>query len=167
MAVTYTDRQLLKRALVGLLAAMGLSDAIAEVGKSESTYFFWDKAADDGMASTTTSETFTGVYSKYAAILKSITYSPTTGGVTADAANYATVTASKRDSAGANKTTLGTLTTTIASSGNLTQGAGKAFVLTNANVALSAGSTFTWEIAKTGTGVVMRAGRFTAEVEWD
>jgi hypothetical protein len=167
MAVTYTDRQILKKADAGAAASFGCSDPITAVAQAHSSIFTFSKASDDAMASTTTSETYTGIYFPYACKLKAVTYVATTGGVTADASNYATVTVSKRDSAAANLTTVATLTTTVASSGSITQGAGKGLVLSGSAVNISAGSTVTFSVAKTGTGVVLRAGVFSLEVEFD
>ncbi len=166
MAVSFTDRQLYKRAVVGLLASMGLVDAIALSAQASSDFFSFVKAADDGAASTTTAETHTNIYLKRACILKSVAYVATTGGITADNTNNATVTLSKRDSAGANLTTVATLTTNT-TLGNIVQYAAVQMTLTAANVAVTAGSTLTYSVAKGGTGVVLRAGVFTAEVEWD
>ncbi len=117
------------------------------------------------MASTTTSETYTGKMVPHKSRIKAVYYVATTGGVTADATNYATVTISKRDSAAANPLAVATLTTTIASSGNITQGAPKALVLTDANIIVDALSTLTFTVAKAGTGVVLRAGEFVVELE--
>lgn len=167
MAVTYTDRQLIKKAESGNAVSLGLADPIGEVGNTHAAQFNFSKAADDGTAATTTAETFTGLYFPRACRLKSVTYVATTGGVTADATNFATVTVSKRDSAGATPTTIATLTTTVASSGTITQGAGKALVLAGSAANITAGSTVTFSVAKSGTGVVLRAGMFTVEVEWD
>lgn len=167
MAVTYTDRQIIKKAQAGEAVALGCTDPIGEVANANSSQFVFAKGADDAMASTTTAETFTGIYFARACRLKSIVYSATTGGVTADNTNFATVTVSKRDSAGANLTTIATLTTTITSSGNLSQGVGKALVLTASAVNITAGSTVTYSVAKAGSGVVLRAANFTVEVEWD
>lgn len=166
MAVSYTDRQLLKRALVGLLASMGLTDAIAAVAQQNSDFFSFTKASDDGMASTATAETRTNIYLPRACILKSVAYVATTGGITADATNNAVVTLSKRDKTGANLTTVATLTTNLAL-GNVVQDAAVQMTLTAANVAITLGSTLTYSIAKGGSGVVFRAGVFTVEVEWD
>jgi hypothetical protein len=166
-----TDRASLKMQQAGALGSFAsggtaVSDAVGTVGQAHSDIFVFDKAAADAMASTTTAETYTGINLPYAGKVKAITFVPTSGGLTADASNYATVTVSRRDSAAANKTTLGTITTTVASSGNLTQGVGEDAVLTSANVDFAADSTVTFEIAKTGTGVVVPAGRFTVLVEW-
>lgn len=125
---------------------------------------FFDKASADAMASTTTSETYTGVYIPYDSKV-TVYFNPTSGSLTANDTNYATVTVSKRDSAAANKATIATLTTTTTSSGNLTQGAGKQLVAASGSASVAAGSTITFEIAKTGTGVVVPAGRFTVVCE--
>lgn len=160
-----TDRELLKAQEAGVAGTVGATDPIGEVAKIHSYTVSFSKASDDAMASTTTSETYTGIYIPYKCRLKSVTYSATTGGITADNTNYATVTVSKRDSAAANLTTIATLTTTITSSGNITQGAGKACVVTGSAVIITAGSTITFSIAKAGSGVVVRAGTVTLELE--
>jgi hypothetical protein len=165
MAITYTDRDLLKKTQVGLASSAGLADAIGAVADQNTRSTYFTKAAADGMASTTTSEVFTGNVTVRKAKLKGIYLNLTGAGLTADNTNFATITVSKRDSAGANKTTLGTLTTTITSSGNLAQGGAKPFVLTAANVDLPALTTFTFEIAKSGSGVVVPAGVFTVDFE--
>lgn len=164
--MAYTDRELLKQQESGALGTLGATNPIDTVGQAHATTFTFSKASDDGMASTTTSETFTGIYIPYKCKIRNVYYVATTGGITADNTNFATVTVSKRDSAGANLTTVATLTTTITSSGNITQGAGKALVLTAANIVCTAGSTITFSIAKAASGVVVRAGSFTVEVEY-
>lgn len=161
-----TDRELLKQAQSGHVASVGLTDPIAAVSAAHSSLPSFTKASDDAMASTTTSETYTGIYVKRKAKLNGIHYIATTGGVTANNTDYATVTVSKRDSSGGTKTTLATLTTTVTSSGNITQGAAKDLVLTAANVVIDAGSTITYEVAKAGSGVILRAGVFTLDLEW-
>lgn len=162
-----TDRAIMKQQEAGQLNTAGVSSPITAVAQAHSYTLSFSKASDDAMASTTTSETYTGLYVVYACRVKSVTYSATTGGITADNTNYATVTVSKRDSAAANLTTVATLTTTATSSGNITQGAGKALVLSTTAGALdlAIGATFTYSIAKAGSGVVVRAGTFTVELE--
>lgn len=159
-----TNTDIAKSLLIGDLGTPLGTGAAAEVSKQRTNPYFWDKSAADGMASTTTSETYTGIYLPYACKVTAY-FVGTSGGLTADNTNYATVTVSTRDSAGANKTALGTLTTTITSSGNLTQGAGKAFVMASGAVSVAAGSTITFEIAKAGSGVVVPAGRVTFLIE--
>lgn len=168
MAVTFTDRQLVKRALVGLCSAMGLTDAITTVGNAHSEFFVFQKAAADGMASTATSETDLNIYLKRACILRSVTWTPQGGAVTNDNTNNFTATFSKRDSTGGNLTTVATLTNSITTYGaSIAQRASAAAVLTAANVAITAGSTLTFSIAKNGSGVVVPISLFTFEVEWD
>lgn len=163
-----TDTEIMKARLAGQAQSYGLSTdsaAITEAGKVHTYHRAFDKAADDAMASTTTAETYLGRRIPYRSWLKSIYYTPTTGGITASDTVNITVTISVRDSAGANKTTIATLTTTTTSSGSLTQGVPKALVLTSANVIIAAGSTLTYEVAKTSTGTILRAGEFILELE--
>lgn len=164
--MAYTDRELLKQQEAGALATSGAADPIGTVAFSHTDSFAFSKASDDGMASTATTETRTGIYVPRKARLKNIWYVPTTGGITADNTNFATVTVSSRDAAGANLTTVATLTTTITSSGNLTQDVGAALVLATSAVIIAAGSTLTYSIAKSGSGVIVRAGSFTVDLEW-
>lgn len=163
-----TDRQLVKQAEVGLVSSRPLVNAILEVGRANSDFFSFAKASDDGMASTTTSETDCNIYVIRNGILRSISYVPTSGTITADPTNNAVVTVNKRDLNGANQTAVGTLTTNAAGIGTtLAQRGNAAFTLTSTAVAIAAGSTFTFSVAKGGTGVVLRAGFFILEVEWD
>ena len=161
-----TDRELLKAQEAGALASSAATDPIGAVGEAHSALFEFTKSDADSMAADATSETYTGVYVPRKAKVKAIYFLPTSGGLTADATDYATITVSKRDSAADNKASLGTITTTVASSGNLTQGVAEAFVLTAANVVVAAGSTVTFEIAKAGSGVVVPAGRFILDLEF-
>jgi hypothetical protein len=116
----------------------------------------------DAMASTTTAESFgfqIPILDGYSAgtefgIVRRITLTPDSA-ITGDAANAATVTVSKRDSAGGSLTTLGTITTLNSGAGSFTAFVGEDFTLTSANLILVAGGTVTWSIAKNGTGVVM------------
>lgn len=160
-----TDRELLKAQQAGAFATSGASDPIGEVGKLHTRYAFFDKASDDAMASTTTSETYTGVYVPVKSKLKSVKYVATTGGITANATNYATITVSKRDSAAGNKTTVATFASDTVSTDDVTQGVAKDMTLSSANVVIDAGSVITFEIAKAASGVIVRAGRFHLELE--
>lgn len=164
---TYTDRELLKNRQAGVAQTYGMAADPATTIAEANSYFLIiaDKSADDAMASTATSETYTGVVVPYLSRIKNIWYVATTGGITADNTNYATVTISKRNSAAGGQATVATLTTTITSSGNITQGAPKALVRTVANVDVTALSTFTFSIAKAGSGVVVRGGKFVVELE--
>lgn len=161
----YTDRELIKQQEAGQAATSGASDPIGEVAKVHTYYVSFSKSADDAMASTTTSETYTGVIVPVKSLLKSVKYVATTGGITANATNYATITVSKRDSAAANKTTVASFATDTVTTDDVTQGAPKAFDLSTSNVVITAGSTLTFEIAKAASGVVVRAGTLTLELE--
>jgi hypothetical protein len=110
------------------------------------------RKAQDAAASTTTTETAIGSIVEGSRIIGA--YIVPDAAVTADAANYATITVSKRTSAGASKTTLATLLTDVAG-GSWTQYARKEMTLTatTADRICGAGSTFTIEVAKAGTGV--------------
>ena len=167
MAVTFTDRQLFKRAVSGLVLAMGVGDNIGIAAQASSEYFVFSKAADDATAATATAETGVPIYFKRACIVKSIAYTPQTGSLIGDPTNNASVTVTKRDATGANPLTVGTLLTTTALVGTVNQYASTLFALTPANVAVAAGSSLTTTVVKNGTGVILRAGLFTVEVEWD
>lgn len=163
-----TDRTIMKKQQAAVLGTTPAVSAIATVGQVHSQLFVSTaKSSDDGMASTTTSETDLHIFAIRQCTLKSITYIPETGTITADPTNNATITVSKRDSGGANLTTVGTLTTNAAGIGTtLAQRGNATFTLTVANVAIAAGSTFTFSIAKNGTGVVVRGGQIWLELEW-
>lgn len=162
-----TDTQLFKLALVGILGSCGLSDAVGEVGKSRRRLYVLTKAADDGAAGDATAETKPGDLVPNSAKVTRVWYLAQGGAVAGDAVDNATIRVSKRDAAGANKTTVASLTTTVANS--LATDVAKAFTLSSVAgaVDLSALSTLTWEIAKNGAGVVVTAGRIIVEVEDD
>lgn len=156
-----TDREIIKNRDAGRAQSYGCVDPIGEVAKMNSFFVSFSKGSDDASASTATSETYTGKVVPYKARLKSVQYRATTGGITGDPTNNATITVSKRDSAAANPLPVATLTTTA----SVTQGAKTALVLTDANVIVDADSTITFAIAKGGSGVVVRAGEFVLELE--
>lgn len=124
-------------------------------GGAESDQAF-TKSAADGAAATATSETVIGMVAR-ASKLIGARFVPAAA-LTADNTNNAVITVSKRDSAGANKTTIASLTTNVAS-GNWVQWAPKALTLgLAAAIQVAAESSITFEIAKGGTGVVVPAG---------
>lgn len=166
---TYTDRTIVKNREAGQYESYGLAgkskDLVSEI---HTTRVFIDKAADDAMASTTTAETRTGVVVPVKSYVKSIKYYATTGGITANATNYATITISKRDAADLNKTTIGAFATDTVTVDDVVQGVLESFdlsALTEAARTIDAGSALSFEIAKAGTGVIVRAGRFIIELE--
>lgn len=142
-------------------------DPYTTVGDAQSIFLTWTKAADDAMASTATAETFTGLFVPFACKYRKLTYSPTSGALTNDNTNNAVMTFNTRDLNGANLAVLTTLTTSITALGaTIAQGQGVA-ALPAGTVAASvaAGSTITYSIAKGGSGVVVRAGLFTLQLE--
>lgn len=166
-----TDRASLKIQEAGSLgsfqtAGVPVTDPVGTVAAAHTDVFSTTKAADDGAAATATTETRTGIYARRLSRCNAVTYVATTGGITADNTNNAVITVSYRDAAGANLTTIGTLTTSITSSGNITQDVGKDFVLAAGAGSIPAGATFTYSIAKAGTGVIVRAGSITLDLEW-
>lgn len=78
--------------------------------------------------------------------------------VTANDTNYATLTLAKRDSAGANSATVGSMTTQITGgSGNVTAFLPVALSLTAANRVVPSGSVLTIAVAKASAGVALAA----------
>lgn len=155
-----TDTELAKGVAVGNLSSLlaNNSNTIAEIQRQRARRFAIVKTAADGMASTATTETWVpdgfidGACRLYKAYLVC-----TGAGITADNTNNAVVTVSKRDSAGANKTTLLTFTTNT-TFGTVTQNVPKALtaaVAASTAVDVAALSTLTYEISKGGSGVVV------------
>lgn len=123
------------------------------------------KAADDGMASTATADTlfWTNPFDFSVAII-SATYTPT-GTITADNTNFATLTVKKDDGAAGTPAVALTVTTAITDSGNFAANIQKAFTSrTAANATVAAGANLFFNIAKSGSGVVMRAGYITVRL---
>ncbi len=161
-----TDREIMKQQEAGALGTAGAASAINEVAKAHSMWLSFAKASDDAMASTTTAETYTGVFVPVKSRLRGVTYIATTGGITANATTFATITISKRNSAGASKTTIAVFATDTVTTDDVAQGVPKAFYAADlSNVIIDAGSNITFEIAKASTGVIVRAGTFTLELE--
>jgi hypothetical protein len=166
-----TDRTALKTqeaAMLGTYSSGGtaVSAPVTTVAALHTDVFRFEKASDDSMASDATTETRSKIYLRRLCKVNAISYVATTGGITASNSAYATITVSYRDSAGSNLTTIGTLTTTITSSGDITQDVAKDFVLAAGALSVPAGATITYSIAKTGSGVVVRAGSFTLDCEY-
>lgn len=160
-----TDIEIIKQRQAGQAEGFGLAASPEDaIDKSLIFHVNFTKAAADGMASTTTAETFTGKTNGNVRVRLLAAYAVVTAtGITADAANNATITISKRDSAAANKTSVATLITNIAT-GNLVIGAPKAMTITATSAAefiIAELSGFTYEIAKGGTGVVVPPTEFT------
>lgn len=119
---------------------------------------------DDAMANTTTAEQ--QIFTTTVAItITSFAYVPN-GTITADAANNAVLTLSKRTAAGGSQTTVGTITTDL-TLGNLVAGQAAIGTLTAANVQVAAGGSLAVTTTKGGTGVVVRAGCYVIEYTED
>lgn len=135
--------------------------AKAEVAKRRTRIIKFKKVAADAMASTTTAETATPWEGIYTAGQVTAIYAHPTAALTGHATDNAVITVSKRDAAGANKTTLGTLTTTA----SWVAGTRVAFTLTAANLAVVEGGSITMEIAKGGSGVAVPISTIEVAVE--
>lgn len=136
-----------------------LSDAGAEVAKERTHVLRWGKASDDSMAADTTSETMVAS-APFAGTVQHV-YVTFDGTITADNNDYATITVSKYTAAGGSKTAIATAKTKLANAGGIGDVTAKvryAFTLVNAAIELQAGAALTFEIAKTGSGVVVPKG---------
>ena len=126
------------------------------------------KAADDGMASTTTADA--KVWANpfdFPVQLVGLTYNPTGGGITADAANYAQIQAKTTDGAGGAATLgmqLETKPTANGGTGNIADGVGVSTTVKQTASVVGVGGSLFVGIAKQGTGVVVRAGLVTARL---
>ena len=151
-----------------------VQDATNTVSAIHSDLFPIYKSADDAAAATATAETYSGIFFPQTQGLSTVAgqrlyrvnnvyYVATTGGITGDPTNNATINIFSRNATGGNQLLVASLTTTVANT--VTQGAGIAFAMNSANILLPAGATITWSITKGGTGVIVRAGIFTLDVE--
>lgn len=158
-----TDTEIAKSLAVGEISSQlgSNQNAIAEVAKQRTRVYRFTKTTADAMASTATAEAATPwIRNHTVGLVRAIRVHPTAA-LTGDPTNNATITVSKRDAAGANLTTLGTLTTTA----SWVAGTSVSFTLTAANLAVVAGGGFTMSIAKGGTGVVVPISEIVIEVE--
>ena len=121
----------------------------------------FDKAAADGMASTTTTDTLVWMNPYTVPVyLQSAEAVATGAGITADATNNATITFRTRDGVGGASAAALTIVTDVAG-GNWTQNQRKAITTqTIANLAVPVGGQITFSIAKGGTGVVVPVSKF-------
>lgn len=146
---------------IGFLTdAKDVLDPVGQARKQRSRIFNFKKLViatgvelADAAAGTVTAET-RGFRFPFAGIVTGILLT-CHAAVAADAANAFTMTVSKRDAAGANLTTLGTITSLVAGGAAFVAFVGRAFTLTNANLQVVAGGYCTWSIAKPGTGVIV------------
>lgn len=92
--------------------------------------------------------------------LKTVYYVPR-GTVTANAANYATITLQVADGAGGSSAVYACITT---QSTNMANGVPYAITVT-CSTDLTAGQTLAFKVAKAGSGVALAAGRFQVDLE--
>jgi hypothetical protein len=158
-----TDTEVAKALAVGEISSQlaNNANAIAEIAKQRTRFYTFFKTAADAMASTTTAEA-ANCWNRLlsAGRVKAIRVH-SSAALTGDPTNNAVITVSKRDAAGANLATLGTLTTTA----SWVAGTSVAFTLTNANLDVVQGGSLTFSIAKGGTGVVVPICTIVVEVE--
>jgi hypothetical protein len=126
-----------------------------------------EKEAADGAAGTATAERPFHRADTYDQRIKSIRYLPAAA-LTADNTNYATLRVRKRTSTGGDGGIIASVTTQATGSGNWT--AFKPVTVTlddtpDSNLDLKAGESLTFEITKTGTGVIVPAGTLQVQYE--
>lgn len=158
----------------------GVFDAVAssQAGAADcanamfETEINWIKTADDASAAAATAEFVLGTLPRRCMVVDLKYVSNDATGLTANAANYATITLSSRNGAGGNALTLGTTNTTPTANG----GTGNwsqwntvtlnvaAFDPTNAVIPLGGMATVT--VAKQGSGVIVPAGTLTMRVRF-
>ena len=122
------------------------------------------KAAADTLAATATAE-ITVFQAQDAVTLTAVFYLPAAA-LTADNSNYATLFCYRRNSTGGAQTTAASVTTQITGSGNWTAFDGVSLGTLSVS-AVAAGEMVTFEITKTGTGVIIPAGVFQVEYTVD
>jgi hypothetical protein len=132
--------------------------SIDEIAAFEVTF---DKAAADGMASTTTTDTIVWINPYTVPVYLQSAYGVGVGaGITADASNNATITFRTRDGVGGASAAALTIVTDVAG-GTWTSNQSKAITTqTIANLAVPVGGQITFSIAKGGTGVVVPISKF-------
>jgi len=142
--------------------AKDVTDPVRETRRMYTDVFRIRKTAADAMAADATGETFGFTFPLLTGFTAATRYGrvmridvTTDADVPVDAADGAVITVSKRDAAGANKTTLGTYSTLAAAQGGLAEFVRKTFALTNANLEVLMGGSVTFEIAKAGAGQIV------------
>lgn len=143
MAVTFTDREILKKAVLGLIGSAGAADPVEAVAQgNEQTFVFWNVAGSP-LAEV-------GITMLRKCKVKAIrALSGATLAV--DATNFVTGTVAKRDGAGGSATTIGTFKTETTGGAALT-----AFVPTTVSVVaaaaeIAAGGVLTYKLVDAAT----------------
>lgn len=159
-----TDRTLLKKQEAGALNALNPAvDALAAGGGVAEAHSFvleYSKAADDAMASTTTTEVGTGMYLPVKAKLTGawlLLTGATT--LTGHASNYATILVDKYSSAGAGNANLISFASSTATTDDLAVYTPHSIFgdAVAAQLVCDAGSNFSFQITKAASGVVVPA----------
>ena len=135
----------------------------------------WIKLADDGAAGTATAEFVLGTVQRRA-MLVSVEFVPNGAtGLVANDTNYASLIIQGRDGLGGAAKVLSTLTTKTAASGGSGNWAQWANVVVPAAAVqpfdpnlyvIAAGGLVTLQVTKTGTGVIVPAGTYTARIRY-
>jgi hypothetical protein len=144
-----------------LSASVTQFGGVATIDELAAIEIIFDKAAADGMASTTTTDTLVWMNPYTVPVyLQSAEAVATGAGITADVSNNATITFRTRDGVGGASAAALTIVTDVAG-GNWTQNQRKAITTqTIANLAVPVGGQITFSIAKGGTGVVVPVSKF-------
>lgn len=124
------------------------------------------KAADDGMASTTTADAkvWNNPYD-FPVQLVGLSYNPTGGGITAHDTNYAQIQAKTTDGAGGAAALGMQLETKITGgTGNIADGISATTTTKQTASVVGVGGSLFVGIAKQGSGVIVRAGLVTARL---
>lgn len=125
-----------------------------------------NKAADDGMASTTTADA--KVWANpfdFPMQLVGLNYNATGGGITANDTNYAQIQAKTTDGVSATPALGMQLETKITGgTGNIADGVGVTTTTKQTNSIVGVGGSLFVGIAKQGSGVIVRAGLVTARL---
>lgn len=123
-------------------------------------FVFWKSAADGAAGNASSVFSFKAPFDF---IVQECVIGPDTT-LTADNTNNAVLTLGKADGAGGANTTIGTLTTNVAS-GNWAADTFKSLTLTASAVSVTKGQIVTMKITKGGTGVVVPISSYTLKVK--
>lgn len=150
-----------KGAFAGSAMANGGEDTVNNLTDITVHY---EKVADDAMASTTQADhVFWTNPFPFELQVVSASYSAD-GTITANDTNFATISVKTDDGAGGATAAAASWTTVTAGTGNIATRVAKAAAITAANNRVRVGSNLVFNIAKGGTGVVVRAGSFAVRL---
>lgn len=162
--MSYTDREILKLQQAGALKTAGTTNADGAVAKAHSRTLGVEKFGTEN-AATGVSETVGRVVNNKSRLqgLKILTQT----NIANDNSDNVKFTFSKRTSAGATQTTLGTWNTATSQQGAITKNVpASVTVVANADAVIDAGSVLTYTITKGGSGqLVDNPTEFEFELE--